>query len=211
MPELALTLIAAILLAFVAVLELPATISVSIRKDHSGFRMNTVIGLFGGVLRLPVTSSEELKPAIPAQGEPESLWNALRRALEAKDGREGSGPSLRNRIVRLVLGSAANAFGKPGYNCTKLDVRLDLGLDEASETALAAGAVYACLGVLSPAIRQFMRFSPGASLSIDVTPLYEAATVTLAIDCIFRISLGYIIRREAARSLRRRFASGKVA
>ena len=211
MPELALTLIAAILLAFVAVLELPATISVSIRKDHSGFRMNTVIGLLGGVLRLPVTSSEELKPAIPAQGEPESLWNALRRALEAKDGREGSGPSLRNRIVRLVLGSAANAFGKPGYNCTKLDVRLGLGLDEASATALAAGAVYACLGVLSPAIRQFMRFSPGAYPSIDVKPLYETATVTLAIDCIFRISLGYIIRREAARLLRRRFASGKVA
>ena len=211
MPELALTLIAALLLAFVAVLELPTTISISIRKDDSGFRLNTVIGLLGGVLRLPITAAEDLTRSIPVQGARDSLWDALSMAVEAPGDTEASRPSLRRRALRLVVSAAASAFGKPGYNCTKLDVRLGLGLAEASETALAAGAVYACLGVLSPTIRKVMRFSSDAAPSIDVTPHYESASLTLAIDCIFRISLGYIIRREAARMLRRRVAPGKVA
>lgn len=211
MPELALTLIAVFLLAFAAVLELPTTISVSIKKDHSGFRLNTVIGLFGGLLRLPVVSAAELGHAAPSRGEQDSLWTALRRAVGAARAEDTSGRSLRGKIVRFVVDAATKTIGKPGYNCTRLDVRLGLGLDEPSETALAVGLVYACLGVMSPALSRLMRFTSGASPSIDVTPLYESVRLTLAIDCIFRISLGYIMRREAARLLRRRFASGKVA
>jgi hypothetical protein len=210
-PELALTLIAACLLAFVAVLELPATILISIRRDDSGFRLNTVIGLLGGVLRLPITSAGDLNRSIPSHGAPDALWNALRSAAEARGDTETSRLSLRRWMVRLVVGAVVNAFGKPGYNCAKLDVRLDFGLAEASETALAAGAIYACLGALSPALKRLMQFSSGTFPSIHVTPNYESVRLTLAIDCIFRISLGYIIRREAARLLRRRFAPRKVA
>ena len=126
MPELALTLIAALLLAFVAVLELPTTISISIRKDDSGFRLNTVIGLLGGVLRLPITAAEDLTRSIPVQGARDSLWDALSMAVEAPGDTEASRPSLRRRALRLVVSAAASAFGKPGYNCTKLDVRLGL-------------------------------------------------------------------------------------
>jgi len=189
---------------------LPAILTVSARLNESGSSLKLSISLFGGRLRLrtfehSVGSVNDLIVRVIS-----STVNPAETGIRSERHRLPLIFSKRN-LARVALDLALRTVGKPGCRCVSFNVCARVGLGDAFSTAIALGLAHAGLGAAMNPLQNLLRFAPGVLPVVELDPCFERKEVTVMFNCIFRIYLGYIIGREAARFVRTRLSLGEVA
>lgn len=209
-------------IVLLSMLAFPVFLIILAQQDQSGFLLEVSLGLYSSRLRIRVYRRLERAKEDSGDDNDDTDFDGLLLQIfglsssEARsDGRTKRPLLLRgmNKRDLLLPGMrlVRRSIGRPGWQCVKFDVRAQLGLGDAFWTALAVGLAYAGFGSSQQLLRDSLRFAPGVVPVIDLRPSFQSEGATGALDCIFRISLGYIIGREVARLVRTRVTSGKVA
>lgn len=76
------------------------------------------------------------------------------------------------------------------FSVDKIQVQMDLGLEDAAATALGTGAIYSIWGLLNSLLQKYI---PIRQAAITVRPVYQKIFFSAKINCIVKISLGKAI------------------
>lgn len=222
MSKLVIVLVGAIILLLLSVVVFPMLLIITVRLSRSGLLFEVHVGLYSGRLRFRIfryasdageIGSDDRGRASFVDLVLHGLGLALHQVKVARHMRESAFPRrLSKRSLMLsVLNMTHRVIGEPGCQCTRFEIHAELGTQDPFWTALAVGLAYAAFGSSQQLLNKPLRFAPSVIPVVELRPSFQSREVTGSFDCIFRISLGYIIAREVAGLVRTRSTPRKVA